>query len=30
LLAALLVPDADHYFYANPVAAAHRREVYGF
>jgi len=30
VLAALLVPDADHYFYANPVAAAHRREVYGF
>lgn len=28
-LAALLVPDADHYFYANPIAAAHRREVYG-
>jgi hypothetical protein len=29
VLAALLVPDADHYFYANPIAAAHRREVYG-
>lgn len=28
-LAALLVPDTDHYFYANPIAAAHRREVYG-
>lgn len=28
-LASLLVPDTDHYFYANPVAAAHRREVYG-
>ena len=27
--ASLLVPDSDHYFYANPVAAAHRREVYG-
>ncbi len=29
VLAALLVPDADHYFYANPIAAAHRRGVYG-
>ena len=29
VLAALLVPDTDHYFYANPIAAAHRREVYG-
>ena len=28
-LASLLVPDIDHYFYANPVATAHRREVYG-
>ena len=28
-LASLLVPDTDHYFYANPIAAAHRREVYG-
>jgi len=29
VLAALLVPDTDHYFYANPIAAAHRREVFG-
>lgn len=28
-LASLLVPDTDHYFYSNPIAAAHRREVYG-
>jgi hypothetical protein len=28
-LASLLVPDTDHYFYANPIAAAHRREIYG-
>jgi hypothetical protein len=28
-LASLLVPDSDRYFYANPVAAAHRRAVYG-
>ena len=29
-LAGLLVPDTTHYFWSNPIAEAHRKEVYGF
>ena len=29
-LAALVIPDADHFYYNEPTAAANRREVYGF